>query len=83
MMSPSSEPSQHNTLLSLICKTHTAGQQPAVHRVPAPLEQAAVGAEGRSALQVIRAVKTRPLYALPFLQPGRLIRVTDGADEWG
>eukprot|EP01052_Picozoa_sp_SAG31_P021819 SAG31_NODE_1706_length_7491_cov_1.948593_4_plen_72_part_00 len=34
-------------------------------------------------LQVLRTTKIRPLHSLPFLQPGRLIQVIDGADDWG
>jgi ATP-dependent RNA helicase DOB1 len=31
----------------------------------------------------LQVYKTKPLYCLPFLQPGRLVRVQDGADAWG
>ena len=31
----------------------------------------------------MHAVITRPTYSLPFLQPGRVVKVVDGADDWG
>lgn len=31
----------------------------------------------------MRRIITTPAHALPFLQPGRLVRVTDGETEWG
>eukprot|EP00741_Cyanophora_paradoxa_P014004 tig00020723_g13518.t1 len=31
----------------------------------------------------IREWTTKPLYALPFLQPGRLVRVKDARNDWG
>lgn len=31
----------------------------------------------------LQVYKTKPVYCLPFLQPGRLVRVQDGDDAWG
>jgi ATP-dependent RNA helicase DOB1 len=31
----------------------------------------------------IRLEITKPIYAIPYLQPGRLVRVRDGQDDWG
>lgn len=33
--------------------------------------------------QQLRAIVTTPIHALPYLQPGRLVRVVDGNDQWG
>jgi superfamily II RNA helicase len=41
----------------------------------------------REQLQKLKRVFTdtmnQPIYCLPFLQPGRLVRVTEGKNEWG
>eukprot|EP01116_Phalansterium_solitarium_P015269 TRINITY_DN3360_c0_g2_i1.p1 TRINITY_DN3360_c0_g2~~TRINITY_DN3360_c0_g2_i1.p1 ORF type:complete len:1056 (+),score=481.56 TRINITY_DN3360_c0_g2_i1:1954-5121(+) len=31
----------------------------------------------------MREILNLPIHALPFLQPGRLVKVRDGADDWG
>ena len=33
--------------------------------------------------ETLQVYRTKPVYCLPFLQPGRLVRVQDGADAWG
>lgn len=33
--------------------------------------------------QNLRDFTNQPIYSVPFLQPGRLVKVTDGDQEWG
>ena len=32
--------------------------------------------------ETLQRYRTKPVYCLPFMQPGRLVRVVDGEEDW-
>ncbi len=50
-----------------------------VHHLPLPLLRTELAEAGAS----LAALVTRPSHCLPFLRPGRLVRVVSGGTDWG